>query len=168
MGYYPKNTYFQLKHYTQSIYLTLLSTTCVKIHQITYVIFETISHFSRHNAAVSFKLKQYKLFTKVAHQSTNFQTCHCSHENFPNYSCHFWDQESVLFQTLHQSLFHETIVTINNIVWKLVRGYCLCYWKTFSLVPDSTECIKIFITEKQIILQFKRKTPAMKNPFIHD
>ena len=36
------------------IYLTLLSTTCVKIHQITYVIFETISHFSRHNSSVFF------------------------------------------------------------------------------------------------------------------
>ena len=39
-----KNTFFQLKHYIQRIYLTLLSTT-VKIHQIPYVIFETISHF---------------------------------------------------------------------------------------------------------------------------
>ena len=40
------------------------------------------------------------------------------------------------------------IVTRNNIVWKLVRGYCLCYCKTFSLVPDSTECTKTFVTEK--------------------
>ena len=43
-----KTTFLHLKHYLQ-IYLTLLSTTCVKIHQILYVIFETISHFSRHN-----------------------------------------------------------------------------------------------------------------------
>ena len=42
MGFCPKNTFLQLKHYIQRIYLTLLSTTCVKIHQITYVIFETI------------------------------------------------------------------------------------------------------------------------------
>ena len=28
------------------------------------------------------------------------------------------------------------------IVWKLARGYFLCYCKTFSLVPDSTECAK--------------------------
>ena len=40
------------------------------------------------------------------------------------------------------------IVTRNNIVWKLVCGYCLCYCKTFSLVPDSTECTKIFVPEK--------------------
>ena len=36
------------------------------------------------------------------------------------------------------------IITRNNIVWKLARGYCLCYCKTFSLVPDSTECTKFF------------------------
>ena len=43
MGYFcPKNTFVQLEHYISKIYLTLLSTTCVKIHQITYVIFETI------------------------------------------------------------------------------------------------------------------------------
>ena len=54
MGYFcPKTTFLQLKYYIQRIYLTLLSTTCVKIHQI-YVIFETISHFSRHNSSVSF------------------------------------------------------------------------------------------------------------------
>ena len=39
----------------------------------------------------------------------------------------------------------ETMVTKNNIVWKIARGYCLCYCKTFSLVPDSTECIKLFL-----------------------
>ena len=44
------------KTYTaiQRIYLKLLSTTCVKIHQITYVTFETISLFSQHNSSVSF------------------------------------------------------------------------------------------------------------------
>ena len=40
------------------------------------------------------------------------------------------------------------IVTKNNIAWKLARGYCLYYWKTFSLVPDFTECTKSFVTEK--------------------
>ena len=40
------------------------------------------------------------------------------------------------------------IVARNSIVRKLARGYCLCYCKTFSLVPDSTECTKFFFTEK--------------------
>ena len=39
----------------------------------------------------------------------------------------------------------ETIVTRNNIVWKLARGCCICYCKTFSLVPDSTECTNYFL-----------------------
>ena len=28
------------------------------------------------------------------------------------------------------------MVTTKNVVWKRARGYCLCYCKTFSLVPD--------------------------------
>ena len=48
----PKKRFVKLKHYIHRIYLTLLSTTCVKIHQVTHVIFETISHFSRHNFSV--------------------------------------------------------------------------------------------------------------------
>ena len=45
MGYIClKTTFLQLKH-VQKIYLTLLSTTCVKIHQIPCAIFETTSNF---------------------------------------------------------------------------------------------------------------------------
>ena len=73
MGFCPKNTFLQLKHYKQRIRLTLFSTTCVKIHQITYVIFETISYFSRHDSSVSFQLKHYILSTRIAHQKANFQ-----------------------------------------------------------------------------------------------
>ena len=41
-------------------------------------------------------------------------------------------------------------VTRNNIVWKLARGYCLCYCKTFSLLPDSTECTKNFLPKSTV------------------
>ena len=44
----------------------------------------------------------------------------------------------------------QNIVTTNNIVWKLARGYCLCYCKTFSLVPDSTECTKEFLPKSTV------------------
>ena len=55
MGYFcAKNTFLQPKHYIQRIYLTLLSTTCVKIHQNPSVIFETIRHLSRQNSSVFF------------------------------------------------------------------------------------------------------------------
>ena len=50
----PKHTFLQLKHYTQNIFLTLLSTTCEKIQQIRYVTFDNMSHFSGHNSSVFF------------------------------------------------------------------------------------------------------------------
>ena len=64
--------YIQLKHYIQRIHLTLLLTTCVKVHQIPHVIFETRSHFSQHNSSVLFQLKHYIHSTKAVHQSANF------------------------------------------------------------------------------------------------
>ena len=74
MGFCPKNTFLQLKP-IQTIYLTLLSTTCVKIHQITDVIFETTSHFSQHNPSVSFLLKHNILSRKepIKVQFSDFQ-----------------------------------------------------------------------------------------------
>ena len=104
MGYFcPKTTVLQL---LQRIYLTLLSIICGKIHQIPYVLFEAISHYSRHNSSVIFGIRSqfffklcplfivmrhnsYVLFhlrlhtvwTKGAHHSAYFQTFDCSHEN---------------------------------------------------------------------------------------
>ena len=70
MGYLcPKNTFFLLKHYIQRFYLTLLLPTCVKIHQITYVICEAISHFSRRNSSVFYfstaQMKFHQLCTLI-------------------------------------------------------------------------------------------------------
>ena len=97
MGYFcTKNAFLQLEHYLSKIYLTLLSTTCVKIHQITYVIFETyISHFSRHSSSVFSLLKHYILSTKVAYQSANFQIFYCSGWSSPNFSSHFSNKKLI-------------------------------------------------------------------------
>ena len=67
-----KNTFLQLKHYIHRIYLTLLSTTYVKLHQVPLVIFKTISHFSQHNSFALFQLTHEILLTKISHQSANF------------------------------------------------------------------------------------------------
>ena len=75
MRFCPKHTFLQLKHYIQRIYLSLMWSNCVKIHQITFVILETISHFSQ---LLCIFLVHYVSSTKVAHQSANFQTFHCS------------------------------------------------------------------------------------------
>ena len=57
MDYFcPENTFLQLEHYIPKIYLTSLSTTCVKIHQITYVFFDAIynSLFTTHFLCIFF------------------------------------------------------------------------------------------------------------------
>ena len=67
MGYFcQKNTYLKPKHYIHRIYLTLVSITCVKIHQITYVIFGTKVIFHDTTPLYSFSSR------------ANFQTFHCS------------------------------------------------------------------------------------------
>ena len=50
------------------------------------------------------------------------------------------------------------IVTRNNIVWKLAHGYYLCYCKTFSLVPNSTECTKMFLPKRATRYLYRLKS----------
>ena len=38
-----------------------------------------------------------------------------------------------------------------NIVWKLPRGCCLCYWNTSLPVPGPAECIKIDLLSKNTV-----------------
>ena len=45
------------------------------------VFFGSLFSVMRHNSPVLFHLKLYMLWTKRAHQSANFQTFDCSHEN---------------------------------------------------------------------------------------
>ena len=45
-------------------------------------------------------------------------------------------------------LYCLTIVTTKNIVWKLWRGYCLCYCKTFRWCQASLSAQKSYITEE--------------------
>ena len=88
----------------QWIYLTLLSTICVQIHQITYVILETISNFLQQNSFVSFQLKHYILSTKVAHQSANFPTFSLLRLNFTKFFMPFF-KEKVSFSSKYRSFF---------------------------------------------------------------
>ena len=48
----PTDTFLHIKDYIQRIYLTLLSTTWVKIYQMTYAIFEIVGHFLQHNSSL--------------------------------------------------------------------------------------------------------------------
>ena len=78
MGYFcPKNTFLQLEHYIPKTYQTLLSTTCVKIHQITYVIFETIYN--------SFFTTQFLciFFAQTLHTFYKSSASRCKFSDFP-------------------------------------------------------------------------------------
>ena len=103
MGFCQKNTFLQLKH-IQQIYLTLLSTICVQIHQITCVICETICHFSQHNSSVSFQLKHQILSTKLAHQSTHFKSFPLLRLKFTKFLMSFLEQR-ISFSSNFASLF---------------------------------------------------------------
>ena len=53
------------------------------------------------------------LWTKGSYQSSNFDTCKCSGENFSNSSCHFPNHNSVFLQILHDS----------SVSWKITPLY---------------------------------------------
>ena len=50
------------------------------------------------------------------------------------------------------------LVTRNNIVSKLTRGYCLYYCKNFSLVPDSTECTNFLLRKSAVHYLYQLKS----------
>ena len=82
--------YFLKKQYVK-VHIFRLSTARIKVHQIPHVIFGTKSQFSsnfallftvmRHNSFVHFHLNLSMIWTKEAHQSTNFQTFECLLKN---------------------------------------------------------------------------------------
>ena len=73
MGYFcPKNTFLQLKDDIHRIYPALLSTTCVKIHQRTYVIFEPPAQ-----PLYIFLAQTLHTFCKNSLSKWKFNTCHC-------------------------------------------------------------------------------------------
>ena len=104
MGYnYPKNTFLQLKHYIQRIYLTLLPTKA-KMQRISYVIFENISHFSWHNLSLFFELKHYILYTEIPPSNCKFSDFLSLELKFSKLFMPFFKQE-VSFSSKFGSLF---------------------------------------------------------------
>ena len=71
-----KNIFFQLKHYIQGIHLTLFSLTCVKVHQIPYVITQLLCIFLAQTLHTFYKNSPIKCkfldFPLLALKFTNF------------------------------------------------------------------------------------------------
>ena len=94
MGYFcPKNIFLQLKHYIQRIYLTLIPTTCVKIDQIPYVIFETISHFSQRNSSVFFSTQTLHTFHRSSPSKYKFSDFPLLVSKFTKFPMSFFEQK---------------------------------------------------------------------------
>ena len=76
MGYIClKTTFRQLKHYIQKIYLALLSTTCVKIRQIPYLIFEARQSFFTTLPVYIIIAKTLRTFDKNIPSKYKFSDC---------------------------------------------------------------------------------------------
>ena len=120
MSYFsPKNTFLQLKHYIQRIYVTLLSTTCAKIHQTTYVIYETISPFSRHNSSQTLHT-----FYKSSPSKCNFSGFPLLALKFTKFVMSFFKLK-VRFSSKFGSL---------SVLWEIILLYffswnIICYWQ---------------------------------------
>ena len=93
MGYFcPTNTFLQLKHYIQRIYLTSL------------VIFKTISHFSRHNSSV-FLAQTLHTFYKSSPSKWKFSDFPLLGLKFTKFLMSFFKQK-VSFSSKFGSLFN--------------------------------------------------------------
>ena len=89
-----------------------------------------------HNSFVNFKLIHFLLWTKGLHQISNFDTFKSSGGNFPNFSCHFSNHNSVFLQTLHHLLVSWKITPLyffsSNIIYLVTRNPLKC--KVFRLL----------------------------------
>ena len=91
----PKNTFLQLEHDIPKIYLTLLSTTCAKIHQITYVIFETIyKSFFTTQLLCTFLAQTLHTFYKSCPSKCKFSDFPLLESKFTNFLMSFFKQVS--------------------------------------------------------------------------
>ena len=133
IGYFcPKNTFLQLRH-IQRIYLTLFSTTCAKIRQMTYVIFET-SRKKKFFWKKSFFTTQLLciFLTQTLHTFYKSSTSKCKFSDFPllalkitKFLMSFFKQKTIFLQSL--DLF--------SVSWKIILLYCFswnficCHWE---------------------------------------
>ena len=101
----PKNTFLQLEHDIPKIYLTLLSTTCAKIHQITYVIFGTIyKSFFTTQLLCTFLAQTLHTFYKSCPSKCKFSDFPLLESKFTNFLMSFFKQQ-VSFSSKFVSFF---------------------------------------------------------------
>ena len=116
----------------------------VKVYQIYHVNFQTKSQFSLKSGYFSlfweitlFELKRYMLLKNLAHQNANFQIYHSPHKNSPNCSCYFWNQESVIFQTLHHSSVFSVLFHLNLCMVWIKQANQSANFQTFDCLNEN-------------------------------
>ena len=115
MGYFcPKNAFLQLDHYMPKIYLKLLSTTCVKIHEITYVIFETMYK--------SFLMTQFLciFFAQTFHTFYKSSPSKCKFSDFPLPGLKF---TKFLMSFFKQKLVFLESLDLISVSWEIILLY---------------------------------------------
>ena len=88
-----------------------------------------------HNSSANFKVIPFLLWTKVSHQSPNFDTIKCSGEHLPNFSSLFSSHKSVFLQNLH----------ISSVSWKITPLY-FCSSNNLYFAEKEPIKVKIFET----------------------
>ena len=104
----------------------------------------------------------------------------CLHNGWCFSNFHFFGHFTLYYQFFSRAkieikqleCFSCVILVLSQEKYSL-RGYCLCYCKTFSLLPDPTQCTNIFLPKSAVHYLYhlklnniidRRKTPN----FIHD
>ena len=103
----PKNAFLQLKHYLQRIYLPYFQ---LLVHQIPYVIFETITHFSQQNSSIFF--------------SSNIT--------------YFWQKHPFKVQIFRLSTARVKIHQILNVIFQTKSPLFFKVWITLSVINDNS------------------------------
>ena len=103
-------------------------TTCVKIHQIPYVVFGTIGHFLWHNSSVLSKPKCYIYFWQIYLIKYKFSDLSPPELIFIKFLMSFFKQE-MSFSSKFGSLF--TIMRDNSSV--LFSWNFKCYWQKWHI-----------------------------------
>ena len=133
IGYFcPKNTFLQLRH-IQRIYLTLFSTTCAKIRQMTYVIFET-SRKKKFFWKKSFFTTQLLciFLTQTLHTFYKSSTSKCKFSDFPllalkitKFLMSFFKQKTIFLQSLDLFSVSWKIILLYFFSWNFI----CCHWE---------------------------------------
>ena len=152
MGYFcSKNIFLQLKHDIQWIYLKFLSTTCLEIHQVPCVIFETLSQFFLFQTLQTFDKSipsKWKCsdFPLLALKFTKFVTPFFKQKVF---SSEFGSLFSVMRDNFSELFYLKLFMLLHHITSKLIISTSKCKFLDLPLLAlKFTKFLISFLTPR--------------------